>query len=256
MNNQDISKKDKYVALTILFIINLLNYMDRYIPSSIKEQFKHDLHLNDFQTSLPLTTFIIVYMISSPIFGYLTDKGISRRLLLSIGILIWAISTCLTYFSINFGIFITCRTIVGIGEAAYSTIAPDLLSDFFPPDQRDKILTIFYLAIPVGGALGFGLGSVVGSFIGWRYTFFFTGIPGLVLAFIIWIIKDPGKTKSNNNINTESNNYDKNFDNHKIGNIEAIKILLKNKNYLCAVIGSVFITFATGGIAGFFLFLS
>ena len=176
-------------------------------------------------------------MICCPFFGYLSDRGWSRKILLFVGILIWAISTCLTYFSINFAIFISCRTIVGIGEAAYSTIAPDLLSDLFPPNERNKILTIFYLAIPVGSALGFGLGSLVGSSIGWRFTFFFTGIPGAILAFCIWFIQDPGKNNSNQN-------------EIKIGNFQTAKLLMKNKSYLSAVIGSIFITFAMGAIAG------
>jgi MFS family permease len=72
-------------AVFVLTAMNLLNYADRYVPSAIKDLYKRDLHLTDLQTSLPLTAFVLVYIIASPTFGALADK-ISRKKLIAAGV--------------------------------------------------------------------------------------------------------------------------------------------------------------------------
>ncbi len=227
-------------AIIVLTIMNLLNYLDRYVPSVVKDLFKHDLHLTDFQTSLPITGFVIVYMISSIIFGAMADR-FPRKYLIAAGVVIWSIATALAAFATGFWTFMLARALVGVGEAAYATIAPALLSDFFPPEKRNKILTIFYVAIPVGSAMGFILGGMLGQTYGWRAAFLICGIPGILMALLALWIKDPGRGRYDNDAAVTPPKW-----------AEALGLLLRNREYMLIVAGYTAVTFAAGALADWF----
>jgi len=225
-------------ALCVLTFINLLNYLDRYIPSALKDSFKNDLHLSDVETSLPLTAFLVVYMLSCPLFGALADKGYSRKGLISFGVVLWSASTSAVFFSNYFWSFLFFRSLVGVGEASYATIAPALLSDFFPQESRNRVMAIFYAASPVGAALGYILGGLLDTYFGWRYAFLICGMPGLALSLLALLIR-----------NSTIGALDKEKDLSPIPWFTALKLLLHNEAYLYALFGSIFLTFAVGGMA-------
>ena len=106
----------------------------------------------------------------------------SRKVLIAIGVALWSLATGAAALAVGFWTFCLARALVGVGEAAYATISPALLSDFYAPAKRNRILTIFYVAIPVGAALGFILGGFFGEKFGWRSAFLICGLPGLALA--------------------------------------------------------------------------
>jgi hypothetical protein len=179
-------------ALLTLTAINLLNFADRYVPASVKELLKEDLKLSDTETALPTTGMVIVYMVSAVAFGVMNDRRMAdRRAILAGGVAFWSLATALAGLSQNLEQLVLLRSLVGVGEAAYGTIAPPLISDFFPPAERNVAYGFFYLAIPVGGALGYGLGAVIGSLAGWRLAFIFCGAPGLVAAAACLRLNDP-----------------------------------------------------------------
>ncbi len=227
-------------AIIVLTLMNLLNYIDRYVPSVVKDLFKHDLKLTDFETSLPITGFVIVYMISSVIFGALADR-FPRKYIIAAGVLIWSAATALAAFATGFWTFMLARALVGVGEAAYATLAPALLSDFFPPEKRNKILTIFYVAIPVGSALGFILGGYFGQTYGWRAAFLICGIPGIFMALLALWIRDPGRGR-----------YDQDADVTPPKWVEAIRLLLRNREFMLVVAGYTVVTFAAGALADWY----
>lgn len=219
--------------------MNLLNYVDRWVPSAVKSLFKEDLQLTDAETSWPLTAFIFVYMIASPIFGALAETK-NRRVLIAIGVAAWSIATAAAGLSVGFWSLMVTRALVGVGEAAYATLAPSLLADFFPPEKRNKAFTIFYVAIPVGSALGFAIGGALGAAHGWRTAFYAVGLPGLAIAALALLMKDPVRGA---------------FDDappRQVAFPEAIRLLLKNPVYLVTVGGYTLVTFATGGIGDWF----
>jgi hypothetical protein len=111
-------------ALLTLTLINLLNYVDRYVPSATKQYFQADLHLSDTETSIPLTAFVFVYMVCSPVFSWLADLGYKRSRLIAAGVLVWSIATAAGALAVNFWTLLVSRSLVGVGEAAYATIAP------------------------------------------------------------------------------------------------------------------------------------
>lgn len=179
-------------ALRMLAAINLLNFADRYIPAAVKSQIKEELHLTDFETALPNTGMIVVFMISAVIFGQAADKQyFDRRSVLAFGVVFWSIATGLAGLSQNLWQLILFRSLVGVGEAAYGSIAPPMLFDFFPVFDRNISFGVYYLAIPFGGALGFAIGGVLGSALGWRWAFVAVGIPGIIVALLILKLNNP-----------------------------------------------------------------
>jgi len=120
-------------ALIVLSLINLFNLADRYVPSSVKQLIIDDLHISDFESSLPSTGMIVVYMFFAAIFGMLSDKDVyDRRLILCVAIAFWSICTGLAGLANSLVALVLIRSLVGVGEAAYGTIAPPMLSDFYP----------------------------------------------------------------------------------------------------------------------------
>jgi MFS family permease len=105
--------------------------------------------------------------------------------------MIWSVATAAGALSINFATLLISRAMVGVGEAAYATIAPALLSDFYPPRQRNTVLSMFYMAIPIGAAMGYAIGGEIGGHFGWRVAFLVAGAPGLVVAGMCLAIKEP-----------------------------------------------------------------
>ncbi|HEY0881505.1 MAG TPA: MFS transporter, partial [Archangium sp.] len=161
-------------ALVVLTLMNMLNYVDRWVPSAVNELLKKDLGLSDAETGLPLTAFIVVYMLASPVFGALAERH-NRRVLIALGVASWSLATAAAAFATGFKTLLVARAAVGIGEAAYATLAPAILADFFPPERRNRVFTLFYVATPVGSAIGFVLGGVLGEAFGWRTAFLAVG---------------------------------------------------------------------------------
>ncbi|TMB28438.1 MAG: MFS transporter [Deltaproteobacteria bacterium] len=227
-------------ALAVLTAMNLLNYLDRYVPSSVKDLFKKDLGLTDTQTSLPLTAFVIVYMITSPVFGSLADKW-PRKVLIASGVALWSLATAAASLAHSFAVFLLARALVGVGEAAYATLSPPLLADFYPAERRNRVLTIFYIAIPVGSALGYILGGQVGVLLGWRWAFLIAGLPGLAAAALVLLVKEPGRGRFDIDAGAQPPAWP-----------TALRLLASNREYVLAVAGYTAVTFASGALADWF----
>lgn len=183
------------VALALLILINLFNYIDRLIlaavePNIARELFPGPAQDSGFWMGLLSTAFLVTYMLAAPAFGLLAHRW-SRWSLIGFGVILWSLASGASGWpwsatpAIAYWCLFAARCGVGIGEAAYGPIAPALLSDLYPVERRGKILSYFYLAIPVGGALGYAFGEIVaGTALGWRWTFYLVVPPGILLG--IW----------------------------------------------------------------------
>ena len=129
-------------------------------------------------------------MVTAPFIGLLADRY-PRRLLMVAGAVLWSSATLLTAVTHSFETLFIRHTIIGIGEASFVTIAPAFLSDMFPEHRRGRILSVFYLAIPVGTALGYLLGGHLGASHGWRAPFLVGAIPGFMLAALLMFVGEP-----------------------------------------------------------------
>ena len=218
------------VALTTM---NLLNYIDRYVVTVLLPNIQSELHLNDAQAGALGTAFIVVYFVVSPLFGYVGDRY-RRPPWLAAGVGIWSLATAACALTRNATSLFIGRGIVGVGEAAYGTIAPSMLADATPKAQIGRTLSWFYLAIPVGSALGYLLGGVLGKQFGWRHAMLAVGVPGLLLAACALRLKDPQRRHDGE---------------RALPLTQAYASLLRNRLYVGTVAGYTASTFALGGLA-------
>ena len=227
-------------AVTVLTMMNLLNYVDRYVPSAVKSQFQEEFKLSDFESSVPITAFVFVYMFASPVFGSLADRW-PRKVVIAAGVALWSLATGAAAFATGFASFLVARALVGVGEAAYATLAPALLADFYAPARRNRVLTFFYVAIPVGSAIGFAVGGFVGEHYGWRAAFLVCGLPGVAAALLALRIRDPGR-----------GTFDADGGEPPRPWKSALRELAGNRMYVAAVGGYVLVTFANGIMADWY----
>ena len=154
------------VGLAILSFINLFNYLDRYVVPALFESLKRSrLGLSDADLGSLMSAFLIVYTLSAPVFGTLGDRR-SRPRLIAAGVALWSVATALSGFATSFVALLAARASVGVGEAAYGTVGPSLLSDYYPAERRGRVMAIFFAAIPVGAALGYVIGGLVDAHYG------------------------------------------------------------------------------------------
>ena len=231
-------------ALAVLTLINLFNYLDRWIVAALAESMKHsELGLSDTQLGSLMTGFIIVYMIAAPLFGSLGDAR-SRPRLLGLGVAIWSVATALAGLATSYASLFAARAAVGVGEAAYGTISPALLADYFPRQRRGRMFAVFFAAIPVGSALGYIVGGLVDHYFGWRQAFFVAGIPGLVLAALALRLYDPPRGAQDSAAGSASHAV-------SLGGAAraAYAALVRNRPYVLTVLGYAAYTFAIGALA-------
>ena len=178
-------------ALALLLAVNLLNYVDRQVLYAVFPLIKADLALSDAALGLLGSGFMLCYMVSAPLFGWLGDRS-PRPRLAAAGLAVWSLSTAAAGIARNYGALLAARTAVGIGEASFGTVSPGLLAGFFPKERRGRVLAWFYLAIPVGSAIGYLAGGLIGQHLGWHAAFLMVGLPGLLLVLPVLKLREPG----------------------------------------------------------------
>src|SRR6188472_3516271 len=182
-------------ALFLLLAINLFNYIDRQILAALEPDIRATCFAPDdvnrmTKTGLLGVAFFVTYMFSAPILGLLADR-ISRWLIVGIAVILWSLASGASGLAATFGILFATRIFVGIGEGGYGPAAPTLLSDLFPIETRGRIMAIFCAAIPVGSALGYVIGGLIGTYLGWRWAFYLVAPPGLLLGLLCFWQRDP-----------------------------------------------------------------
>jgi MFS family permease len=189
--------KNRTAILVLLTGLNLLNYIDRMIVSAVLTRLKEPvaaggLALSNWEAGFLATAFLLGYFVTSPLFGARADKG-ARKGLIALGVAVWSVATAVSGYADSFALMVVARVVVGVGEASYATLAPTIIDDLTPPERKGRALAIFYLAIPVGSALGWVLGGLIEAQWGWRAAFYICGGPGLVLALLCLLIHEPAR---------------------------------------------------------------
>ncbi len=225
-------------ALALLTGVNLLNYLDRFVVAALVEPLKRELVLSDAKLGWIATSFIVVYTIASPIFGALGDRR-ARPPLLGLGVAIWSAATALGGLATSFLALLAARATVGVGEAAYGTISPALIADHYPRERRGRAYALFFMAIPVGSALGYVVGGLVEKLLGWRAAFFVAGAPGLLLAWACARLPDPPRGARDAGPAAAGPST--------VG--ATYRRLVRNGRYALTVLGYAAYTFAVGGLA-------
>ncbi|MCY4364193.1 MAG: MFS transporter [Gammaproteobacteria bacterium] len=173
-------------ALALLFMVSFFNYMDRYMLAVLLPAIKSDLQLSDteigFITGLAFTLFYATMGI--PI-ARLADRY-SRRNIIAIALTVWSVMTALCGLAQNFVQLAVARIMVGVGEAGASPPSHSLIADLFPVEKRARAISVYTLGAPVGILIGFLLGGWITQLYGWRAALFTVGIPGILLALVIY----------------------------------------------------------------------
>jgi len=223
-------------ALALLTALNFVNYIDRYILPGVQEQVKHEFHVSDAALGSLTLWFFVTYMCAAPLTGWLGDRFPRKPLIIICALMISAVNV-LTGTVHAFDSLLLRHAVLGIGEASLGIYAPALLADFYPEDDRNRILTIFYTAIPVGAALGYLIAEIVGARWGWRMPFYVSAVPGLLIAVLIWIyLREPERGA------TDAKPTGREHRAHAIS-------LASNAPYLYATLGMAMTTFSMGGIS-------
>lgn len=230
-------------ALALLTALNLLNYIDRSVLYAVQDLVKAEFHRSDAAFGLLTSVFFIFYMCAAPFMGPLSLR-FSRKAVIIAGALIWSVATLLTAVTHNFTELLIRHTIVGIGEASFVILSPTFVADMFPEDERGRAMGIFYLALPVGTALGYLLGGVMGPTYGWRAPFYVGAAPGVVLAFLLLFIPEPVLGQFDAPEKASERSAPKGLS----GWIRTVKGLAHNPAFLSATFGMAMMTFALGGL--------
>jgi MFS transporter, Spinster family, sphingosine-1-phosphate transporter len=227
-------------ALFLLLAVNLFNYIDRQILAAVEPDIRATFFsANDLnamtKTGFLGVAFFVTYMISAPILGLLADR-ISRWLIIGLAVVLWSLASGGSGLAATFAILFATRIFVGIGEGGYGPAAPTILSDLFPIETRGRIMAIFCAAIPVGSALGYIIGGLVGVHLGWRWAFYLVTPPGLVLGLLCFLQRDPRATRDD---------LEQRSPRRSIG--DYLK-LFQTRSYLINCVAQTLMTFAVGGL--------
>jgi MFS family permease len=227
-------------ALLLLLGINLFNYIDRQILAALEPDIRASFFapgdLNAMtKTGLLGDAFFVTYMISAPILGLLADR-FSRWIIIGSAVILWSLASGVSGLAATFAILFATRICVGIGEGGYGPAAPTILSDLFPIETRGRVMAIFCAAIPVGSALGYVIGGLIGAHLGWRWAFYFVAPPGLLLGLLCFWQRDP---------RVAEHRLVQKSPRRKLADYLR---LFRTRSYLINCIAQTLMTFVTGGL--------
>jgi MFS family permease len=227
-------------ALFLLLAINLFNYIDRQVLAALEPNIRASFFAADDVNAMTMTgllgdAFFVTYMVSAPILGLLADR-FSRWIIIGSAVILWSLASGGSGLAATFAILFATRVCVGIGEGGYGPAAPTILSDLFPIETRGRIMAIFYTAIPVGSALGYVIGGLIGAHLGWRWAFFLVAPPGLLLGLLCFWQRDP-RVAADHLVQKAPRHSLRDYLN-----------LFRTRSYLINCIAMTLMTFVTGGL--------
>jgi predicted MFS family arabinose efflux permease len=220
-------------TLAVLTALNFLNYIDRSILFAVQPLIQREFHIGDLQAGYLTTAFFFCYMLAAPVLGWLADH-FARRPIIVAGALVWSAATLLTAFTRDYQMLLVRHTVVGIGEASFVAAAPSMIADLFPERKRGRALSVFFMAIPTGTALGYVLGAWLGAVHGWRTPFYVAAGPGVLLALLLLTLPEPLRGAHDSAPATPER--------------RSLAGLARNRAFLSATLGMAMMTFALGGM--------
>jgi MFS family permease len=236
---EDTRQKGAIGALVLLLGLNLLNYMDRSVLFAVQPLMRHDLLAADdpnakAKMGLLVTAFLVVYMVAAPLFGVLADRW-RRWWIVGLGVLGAGAASGGTGLAMAFGLVVVMRGMVGLSEAAYGPAAPTLISDMFPVSRRGGALAWFYMAIPVGTAIGYVYGGQMAAHFGWRSAFLWLVAPAVTLGIICFLMREPARGDADGKAVRKARAAD-------------YLMMLRTRSFLFNCGGMTLLTFALGGM--------
>jgi MFS family permease len=188
--DQNQVRRYSWYALSLLTLVYVFNYLDRTIIYILLPLIKKEMAFTDLQLAmLGSMSFVIFFTVLGIPFGRLADRVV-RKNMIAAGLAVWSLCSGLTGFATGFWSLLICRVMVGVGEATLGPAALSLLSDYFPPRVRATVQAIYSSGIAIGAGLAFFLGGWLGQYYGWRLAFYALGFPGLVIAILVFLLRE------------------------------------------------------------------
>ncbi|HEX3482967.1 MAG TPA: MFS transporter [Kofleriaceae bacterium] len=194
--------RGRRAILVLLTALNFLNFIDRAVIAAVLKPMTEQLDLSNAQAGALNTAFLIGYFLTCPLFGARADKGVRKRMI-ALGVLIWSAATVASGLATGFWTLLAARIVVGVGEASFAVLAPTIIDDITPAERKGSALSVFYLAVPLGYALGYIFGGQIAKqweahmghdlIAGWRASFLLVGGPGIALALTCLAIAEPSR---------------------------------------------------------------
>ena len=184
-----LSKLNTYYIFTLLFLLYFFDYVDRMIVTSLMPYIKLEYGLTDTQSGLLVSVVywsIVAFVLPVSI---LVDRW-SRKKTIGIMALLWSMATLACAFTKTFPQLLMTRSAIGIGEAGYAPAGTAMLSGLFPPEKRSRMMGLWNMSIPLGIAVGIGVGGFVAQHWGWRHAFGLVALPGALIAILFFFVKD------------------------------------------------------------------
>jgi MFS family permease len=192
------------VALAVLFLTYVFNYLDSTLIYILFPLVKSEMAMTETQLALlGSTSFVLFYTVLGVPFGRLADR-VSRTKMIACGLTVWSMASAATGLMHGFGGLFACRVMVGVGEATLGPAALSLLSDLFAPKRRATAAASFSAGIPIGAGIALFAGGALGARYGWRNAFFLVGLPGVLLAGIVLLLREPPRGISEKRVVTTS----------------------------------------------------
>ena len=184
-----------HYVLSVMFLVSVFNFVDRNVVSVLLQPIKEDFGVSDaWMGALTGFAFMIVHSVFGLPLARWADRG-DRRLILTLGIAVWSVLTAASGFARHFGVLLVTRMGVGIGEAAGSPTAHSMISDYYPPERRATALAVYAMGVYVGIMFGYIVAGWLNDLLGWRLTFMVVGLPGLVIALLVYLtVDEPPRT--------------------------------------------------------------
>lgn len=231
-------RSSRRVLFVVLFLINVLNYADRFVLPAVATEIKAAVGLSDTQIGLIGTAFLLVYAITAVPLGVVADRSLRTRVV-SLGVAVWSVATVVTGFTRTFAQLFAARAFLGIGEASYFPASTSLLADAFPHGSRGRLMSWWNFATPIGVFLGFAAGGVVGARFGWPFAFYLTAAPGLILAAVISMLREPARGSSERlRASPESGDA-----------LATMRKLLRVRSLVASILAQSFSFFVLGGVS-------
>jgi predicted MFS family arabinose efflux permease len=178
--------------LGLLMLVSFMNYTDRWILPAVGQSLKVEFALSDTQLGfLNGFAFVLVYALASLPLARLADRT-SRTRVLAGALAFWSLATAACGMVRSFTQLTIARACVGIGESACQPLGYGIVGEMVPPGKRNFGMALFQFGSNLGIAAGFALGGWLGQTYGWRFAFLAVGLPGLLLAAMLWLQRSPG----------------------------------------------------------------
>ena len=192
-----------WLLVALLWVVALLNYLDRQVIFSLFPLLQKDLGATDIQLGLTSTVFLWVYGFLSPFAGYLADR-FGRARIIIVSLLVWSVVTWLTGMARNMTELLIARALMGISEACYLPAALALIVESHSERTRSLAAGVHQSGLYTGMILGGAWGGWMGDHYGWRPVFTLLGLMGIGYFVLLWFVL---RNAGSRDMTTEAPNF-------------------------------------------------